>query len=147
MVESKQQLQYNVYIGTSPVQQDNFGGNTSATANEVATGQPVVTIKVDNPRIQPGMTVHGTNIPAGATVLSVQNSKQFNLSVNIATLVANDTVLTFSFSVLPAIKVHTINNEVVTFTNPVEGSILPVSVVQVYATDTQGGITNIVALS
>ena len=26
--------EYNVYIGNSPIQQDNFGGNTSATANQ-----------------------------------------------------------------------------------------------------------------
>tara|TARA_R110001632_G_scaffold205284_1_gene328989 strand:+ start:429 stop:962 length:534 start_codon:yes stop_codon:yes gene_type:complete len=139
--------EYNIYIGTSPIQQDNFGGNTSATANQANTGQAIITIKVDNPRIQPGMTVHGTNVPAGATVLSVQNSKQFTLSANIGTQIAADTVLTFSFAVLPAIKVQTINNETITFTNPVAGSILPVSVVQVYSTDTQGGVTDIVALS
>ena len=139
--------EYNVYIGNSPIQQDNFGGNTSATANQSNTGQAIVTIKVDNPRIQVGMTVHGTNVPTGATVLSVQSSKQFTLSANIGTQIAADTVLTFSFAVLPSIKVHTINDEVITFKNPVAGSILPVSVVQVYSTDTQGGVSDIVALS
>jgi len=139
--------EYNIYIGTSPVQQDNFGGNTSATSNVANTGQAIVTIKVDNPRIQAKMTVHGTNVPSGATVLSVQNSKQFTLSANITTQITDGTVLTFSFAVIPSIKVHTINDEVITFSNPVAGSILPVSVVQVYETDTEGGITDLVALS
>ena len=39
------------------------------------------------------------------------------------------------------------NNEVIEFVNPIQGSILPVSVVQVYSTDTGGGISNLVALS
>ena len=45
------------------------------------------------------------------------------------------------------IKVHTINNEVIEFVKPAQGFVLPVSVVQVYATDTEGGISNLVALS
>ena len=45
------------------------------------------------------------------------------------------------------IKVLTVNNEAVTFHNPIKGEILPVSVVQVYATGTEGGVENLVALS
>ena len=81
--------EYNIYVGTAPVQQDNFGGNTSATSNVANTGQAIVTIKIDNPRIQAGMTVHGTNVPSAATVLSVQNSKQFTLSANITTQITD----------------------------------------------------------
>ena len=44
-------------------------------------------------------------------------------------------------------KVHTINDEVIEFVTPAQGFVLPVSVVQVYATDTEGGISNLVALS
>ena len=139
--------EYNIYVGTAPVQQDNFGGNTSATSNVANTGQAIVTIKIDNPRIQEEMTVHGTNVPSGATVLSVQNSKQFTLSADITTQIADGTVLTFAFAAIPTLKVHTVDDEVITFSNVIAGTVLPVSAVQVYATDTGGGVTDLVALS
>ena len=38
-----------------------------------------------------------------------------------------------------SIKVHTVNDEAITFVKPAEGFVLPVSVVMVYATGTGGG--------
>ena len=46
-----------------------------------------------------------------------------------------------------SIKVHTVNDEAITFVKPAEGFVLPVSVVMVYATGTGGGISDLIALS
>ena len=92
------------------------------------------------------MRVTGTGLPdAGLLVATVVDASNYTLSQ--ADSIAADATLTYSYEAEASIKVHTINNEVITFVNPVKGSILPVSVVQVYSTDTNGGVTDIVALS
>jgi len=135
--------EYSLYIGTSPEQGNNFGSITSGTANLAAAAQNQITIKVSNPYVQVGMTVYDDGVLIG-TVLSVVNSSTFNLAAVLAAAVVVDSVLTFSFSVLPSVSVLTIDNRTVTFTNPAQGFVLPVSVVQV--TGIAGGLSNLIAL-
>jgi len=135
--------QYSLYVGKSPVQSNNFGSVTSATANAAAAAQKVVTYKVANPYVQAGMNVYDDGVLIGV-VDTITTANQFNLVNNLAALIANDSVLTFSFSVLPSVSVLTIDNKAVTFTQPAEGFVLPVSVVQVTAV--AGGLGTLIAL-
>ena len=91
-------------------------------------------------------TLTGGTLPAaGVLIASVTNSSNYVLA-SAQSIAANST-LTYSYDSEAKIKVHTINNEVIEFVKPAQGFVLPVSVVQVYATDTEGGISNLVALS
>ena len=92
------------------------------------------------------MRVTGGTLPAaGVLIASVTNISNYVLAT--ASNIAANSTLTYSYDSEAKVKVHTINNEVITFVNPAKGFVLPVSVVQVYATDTAGGISDLVALS
>ena len=92
------------------------------------------------------MRVTGTGLPdAGLLVATVVDASNYTLSQ--ADSIAADATLTYSYDAEASIKVHTINDEVITFTKPAQGFVLPVSVVQVYSTGTSGGVVDIVALS
>jgi hypothetical protein len=131
--------EYNLFIGTvpSPITIQN---NIAVTAGQI------LTLNTPDTRIQAGMTVGGIGIPAGITITTIA-ADGITLTVAgaaIGTLAAN-ALLTYSFSVLPSITVLTINNQTVTFTNPAEGFVLPISVVQI--TGLAGGLTNIIAVN
>ncbi len=131
--------EYSLYVGISPEQGNSFGSVTSATANLSAAAQKVVTYKVANPYIQSGMNVYDDGVLVGVVDV-VNTANQLTLVDNLAALIANDSVLTFSFSVLPSVSVLTVDNQTMTFNNPAQGFVLPVSVVQVTAV--AGGITS-----
>ena len=135
--------EYSLYIGTSPVQQNNFGSVTSGTANLANAAQNQITIKVSNPYVQAGMTVYDDGVQVGV-IATITNSTTFVLAAPLAANIVADSILTFSFSVLPSISVLTIDNRTVTFTNPAQGFVLPVSVVQIISIT--GGLSNLIAL-
>ena len=130
--------EYNLYIGTTPA-------SFTIQNNVAVTGGQTLTLNTPDPRIQVGMTVGGIGVPAGVTV-TVINADGITLTVAgsaIGTLGAN-ALLTYSFSVLPSVTVTTIDNNQLTFSNPAQGFVLPVSVVQVNSV--AGGLTNLLAL-
>ena len=130
--------QYCLYIGTVPTP-------IAIQNNEAVTGGQTLTLRSPDPRIQVGMTVGGPGIPSGVTV-TVINPDKITLTVAgsaIGTLASN-ALLTYSFSVLPSISVLTIDNQTITFTNPAEGFVLPVSAVEI--TGVAGGLSNLIAL-
>ena len=137
--------EYSLFIGTQPSQGNNFGSVTSATSgpNISSNGQPDVTFRVSNPYIQVGMNVYDDGVLVGV-VASITTANQIALVANLAADIVIDSVLTFAFSVLPSVSVLTIDNKTVTFTNPAQGFVLPVSVVQV--TSVAGGLSNLIAL-
>ena len=145
--------EYSLYIGTSPVQQNDFGAVTSATANAAAAGQREVTIKVSNPYI--GLTTNNFITGSGPNVYDdgvlvgkvtqVDDSTTFDLVSNLAAPIVDGSILTFAFDALPSITVLTVDNKTVTFTNPAQGFVLPVSVVQVISFT--GGLANLIALN
>jgi hypothetical protein len=119
---------------------------TTTSDNTVVTNATAVGLASPNPLVKAGMRVTGGTLPAaGVLIASVTNISNYVLAT--AQSIAADSTLTYSYDSESKIKVHTINNEVIEFVNPIQGSILPVSVVQVYSTDTGGGISNLVALS
>ena len=130
--------EYNLFIGTVP-------SPITIQNNIAVTGGQILTLNTPDTRIQAGMTVGGIGIPAGITITTIA-ADGITLTVTgaaIGTLAAN-ALLTYSFSVLPSISVLTINNQTVTFTNPAEGFVLPISVVQI--TGLAGGLSNLIAL-
>ncbi len=135
--------EYSLYIGQSPEQGNNFGSITSGTANAANAAQNQITVKVSNPYVQVGMTVYDDGVQIGV-IATVTNSTTFVLAGALAADVVADSILTFSFTVLPSVSVLTIDNKTVTFTNPAQGFVLPVSVVQI--TSVAGGIANLIAL-
>ena len=135
--------EYSLYIGQSPEQGNNFGSITSGTANTANAAQNQITVKVSNPYVQVGMTVYDDGVQIGV-IATVTNSTTFVLVGALAADVVADSILTFSFTVLPSVSVLTIDNKTVTFTNPAQGFVLPVSVVQI--TSVAGGIANLIAL-
>ena len=127
--------QYNIYIGDSPASLP----VTTTTDNSAVNASA-------NPLIKVGMIVKGAGLPdAGLAIASVTDASNYVLAS--ADTIAADATLTYTYAASSKIKVHTVNNEAITFHNPVKGTILPVSVVQVYATGTEGGVENLVALS
>tara|TARA_R110000751_G_scaffold219205_1_gene322006 strand:+ start:202 stop:984 length:783 start_codon:yes stop_codon:yes gene_type:complete len=137
--------EYSLYIGTSPVQQNNFGSITSGTANAALAAQNTITIKVSNPYVQEGMAVYDDGVLIGTIAVGgITNSTTFVLAVALGAPVVDASVLTFSYLVLPSVSVLTVDNQTVTFTSPAEGFVLPVAVVQVTAV--AGGISNLIAL-
>ena len=134
--------QYNIYIGNSP----SSSPVTTTNNNSVVSSSTNVALASPNPLIKEGMRVTGGTLPAaGVLIASVTNSSNYVLAS--AQSIAADSTLTYSYDSEAKIKVHTINNEVIEFVNPTQGSILPVSVVQVYSTGTDGGVLDLVALS
>ncbi len=92
------------------------------------------------------MIVKGTGLPdAGLAIASVTDASNYVLAS--ADTISADATLTYTYAASAKIKVLTVNNEAVTFHNPIKGEILPVSVVQVYSTGTEGGVENLIALS
>ena len=131
--------EYNLFIGTVP-------SPITIQNNIAVTGGQILTLNTPDTRIQAGMTVGGIGIPAGITITTIA-ADGITLTVAgaaIGTLAAN-ALLTYSFSVLPSITVLTINNQTVTFTNPAEGFVLPISVVQI--TGLAGGLSNLIAVN
>tara|TARA_R110002073_G_scaffold69344_2_gene172140 strand:- start:2237 stop:2755 length:519 start_codon:yes stop_codon:yes gene_type:complete len=135
-------LQYNLYVGNSPATLP----ITTTSDNLIVTNSVNVGLASPNAQIKAGMRVTGGTLPAaGVLIASVTNASNYVLAT--ASSIAADSTLTYSYDTEASIKVHTINNEVVTFVKPAQGFVLPVSVVMVYATDTGGGISDLIALS
>ncbi len=134
--------EYNLYIGDSPATLP----VTTTIDNTIVSNSTNVGLKSPNPLIKAGMIVKGTGLPdAGMVIASVTDASNYVLAS--ADTIAADATLTYTYAASSKLKVLTVNNEAVTFHNPVKGEILPVSVVQVYATGTEGGVENLIALS
>ena len=136
--------EYNLFIGESPLQQNNFGSITSATANAASAAQKTVTWKISNPYVKAGMTAFDDGVSLGL-VDSINSSTSLELVTNVpGGGIADASILTFSYTVLPSVTVTTIDNKQLTFTNPAQGFVLPVSVVQVNSV--AGGVSGLLAL-
>jgi len=134
--------QYNLFIGNSPATLP----VTTTVNNNTVSNSTSVGLKSPNAQIKAGMRVTGGTLPtAGVLIASITNSSNYVLAS--ASSIAADSTLTYSYDAEASLKVHTIDDEVVTFVKPAQGFVLPVSVVQVYATGTEGGVVDLIALS
>ena len=134
--------QYNLYVGNSPTTLP----VTTTVNNTIVSNSTSVGLASPNSQIKAGMRVTGGTLPAaGVLIASVTNASNYVLAA--ASSIAADSTLTYSYDTEASIKVHTVNDEAITFVKPAEGFVLPVSVVMVYATGTGGGISDLIALS
>ena len=130
--------EYNLFIGTSP-------SSFTIQNNVAVTGTNTLVLNTPDPRIQVGMSIGGIGIGASKTVAGIA-ADNVTLTISGAVLgtVPVNTLITYSFTVSPSVSVLTVSNQTITFTNPAQGFVLPVSVVQV--TGVAGGLTNLIAL-
>ena len=132
--------QYNLYIGQAAASPAG-----TVTVTPATTASTTVSYIIPQPNIMAGMTVSGAGVPAGITVISVA-ANNLSFVASAALTIANNVVLTFSFATLNTLKVLTTNNEEQTFNNLQPGTILPVSVAQVFVAGTLG-VAQLTALS
>ena len=132
--------QYNIYIGQAAASPAG-----TVTVTPATTASTTVSYIIPQPNIMAGMTVSGAGVPAGITVISVA-ANNLSFVASAALTIANNVVLTFSFATLNTLKVLTTNNEEQTFNNLQPGTILPVSVAQVFVAGTLG-VAQLTALS
>ena len=132
--------QYNIYIGQAAASPAG-----TVTVTPATTASTTVSYIIPQPNIMAGMTVSGAGVPAGITVISVA-ANNLSFVASAALSIANNVVLTFSFATLNTLKVLTTNNEEQTFNNLQPGTILPVSVAQVFVAGTLG-VAQLTALS
>ena len=144
--------QYNIYVGTSPGDASlapQALGKVSTTATATSTS---FLIDSPDPNIQVGMLVtdftNQNGITIGTKVSSITNGgRQIGIDTEIpaATLTAG-AVVNFTFENHATIRLRTIDNSILTFQNPPQGQILPVSAVQVFTTGTANGANDLIAL-
>ncbi len=135
--------EYNLYIANSP----SSSPVTTTNDNTIVSSSTNVGLASPNVQIKAGMRVTGGTLPAaGVLISSVTDASNYILAT--ASSIAANSTLTYSYDSESSLKVHTINDEAIIFKNPLQGVVLPVSVVQVYDTDTSGGVQhNLIALS
>ncbi len=138
--------EYNLYVGKYPASYlpDSGGIVTTAMSNVAAAGQAILTWKQPNSLIVAGMLVYDDGVLIG-TISSVDSTTQVTLTSNIIGGVADLSKLTFTYSSVPSITVTTIEGETISISNPAQGFVLPLTVVQVNSV--AGGISNLVAFS
>ena len=131
--------EYNLYIGTT-------GSVVTTNDNDASTNTTLV-LRSPNTDIKIGMFVTGVGVPNDCKITNVVIALgTMTITVDKTLSIAADILLTYGFPDQNSIKVRTIENNTVTFYNPPQGEILPVSVVQVFATETNN-ISGLIALS
>jgi len=131
--------EYNLYIGTT-------GSVVTTNDNDASTNTTLV-LRSPNTDIKIDMFVTGVGVPNDCKITNVVIALgTMTITVDKTLSIAADILLTYGFPDQNSIKVRTIENNTVTFYNPPQGEILPVSVVQVFATGTNN-ISGLIALS
>jgi len=141
--------EYNLFIGSSPAPFLGGGGGVAVTGIGAgdAAGQADINLLVNltTGAVTPDMLVYNTtqnNLFIGV-VGTVNDPGDFTLTANIPVAIAANDVLTFVYPAAPSVSVLTLDNQTITITNPAEGFVLPLSVVQI--TGTSNGLSNIIA--
>ena len=143
--------EYNLFIGSSPAPFLGGDGGVAVTGIGAgdAAGQADINLLVNltTGAVTPDMLVYNTtqnNLFIGV-VGTVNDPGDFTLNANIPVAIAANDVLTFVYPAAPSVSVLTLDNQTITITNPAEGFVLPLSVVQI--TGTANGLSNIIALN
>lgn len=90
------------------------------------------------------MLVYDDGVLVGI-VSAVDSTTQVTLTQNLTGAIADLSKLTFTYANTSSITVTTIEGETISISNPAQGFVLPLSVVQVNSTT--GGIGNLVAFN
>jgi len=136
--------EYNLYIGSSP---DNYSFGVGAQVTQgiaSASGAgSTLTIKTANTLVAAGQLIYDDGVLIG-TVGSIDATDKIITTVNPIPTVADLSVIDFVNPGPASVSVLTVSNQTMTFVNPAEGFVLPVSVVQVTAV--ANGLDNLIAL-
>ena len=131
--------EYNLYVGTA-------GSVVTTNDNDASTNSTLV-LRVPNTNIKIGMFFTGAGVPNDCRITNITITQgTMTLAVDKTLNIAADILLTYGFLTENSVRVRTIENNIVTFYNPTQGEILPVSIVQVFSTGTNN-LAGLVALS
>ena len=136
--------EYNLYIGSSPANYS-FGVGAQVTqgiASASGAGS-TLTIKTANTLVAAGQLIYDDGVLIG-TVGSIDATDKIITTVSAIPIVADLSVIDFVNPSPASVSVLTASNQTMTFVNPAEGFVLPVSVVQVTAV--ANGLDNLIAL-
>ena len=139
--------EYNLYIGSSPAPFSGSGGGvvTTAISNAAVADQAILTWKqpIALGILVAGMLVYDDGVLIGI-ISTIDSTLAVTLISNIIGGVADLSKITFVYPAAASVSVLTASNQTMTFVNPAEGFVLPVSVVQVTAA--VNGLSNLIAL-
>ena len=135
--------QYCLYIGTSPaIFQSGVGAKVTQGIADAGTAGTTLEIKTANALVAAGQLIYDDGVLIGTVVSVAANDTTITTSAIPA--VADLSIINFVNPNPPSISLLTISNEAITITNPAEGFVLPISVVEITAVT--GGLANLIAL-
>jgi len=133
-------VEYNLIVGGAPASTVTSNSNAASTNGTLILKSPNSDIKV-------GMFVGGVGVPADCKITAISVALgTMTITVDKTLGIAVNILLTFSFSLQNSVRVRTISNTILTFYHPVEGEVLPVSIVQVFSAGTNN-VSGLVALN
>ena len=136
--------EYNLYIGSSPANYSvGVGAQVTQGIASASGAGSTLTIKTANTLVVAGQLIYDDGVLIGA-VASIDGTDKIITTANPIPIVADLSVISFVNPGPASVSVLTAANQTMTFTNPAEGFVLPVSVVQVTATANSLG--NLIAL-
>jgi hypothetical protein len=135
--------EYNLFIGSSPANfQSGVGAKVTQGIADAGTAGTTLEIKTANALVAAGQLIYDDGVLIG-TVVSVA-ANDTTITTSAIPVVADLSVINFVNPSPASVSVLTASNQTMTFVNPAEGFVLPVSVVQVTAV--ANGLDNLIAL-
>ena len=135
--------EYNLYIGSSPANfQSGVGSKVTQGIADAGTAGTTLEIKTANALVAAGQLIYDDGVLIGTVVSIAANDT--TITTTTIPVVADLSVINFVNPGPASVSVLTAANQTMTFVNPAEGFVLPVSVVQVTAV--ANGLTNLIAL-
>jgi len=136
--------EYNLYIGSSPANYSvGVGAQVTQGIASASGAGSILTIKTANTLVAAGQLIYDDGVLIGV-VASIDGTDKVITTANPIPAVADLSIIDFVNPGPASVSVLTASNQTITFTNPAEGFVLPVSVVQVTATANSLG--NLIAL-
>ena len=136
--------EYNLYIGSSPANYSvGVGAQVTQGIASASGAGSILTIKTANTLVAAGQLIYDDGVLIGV-VASIDGTDKVITTANPIPAVADLSIIDFVNPGPASVSVLTASNQTMTFTNPAEGFVLPVSVVQVTATANSLG--NLIAL-
>lgn len=135
--------EYNLYIGSSPANfQSGVGAKVTQGIADAGTAGTTLEIKTANALVAAGQLIYDDGVLIGTVVSIAANDT--TITTTAIPVVADLSVINFVNPGPASVSVLTAANQTMTFVNPAEGFVLPVSVVQVTAV--ANGLSNLIAL-
>ena len=136
--------EYNLYVGTSPANfQSGVGSKVTQGIANAGTAGTTLEIKTANALVAAGQLIYDDGVLIGTVVSIAANDT--TITTSAIPVVADLSVINFVNPSPASVTVTTIDDNLITFVNPAEGFVLPVSVVQVNSV--ANGLSGLIALN